>query len=311
MLDCVASRPIRPTPETGDLAAADASRRSVLRPPPNPARTRPRAPTRNPPCPRPPTSSRTASSASATPPARSTPSSSASSASCARAARRSRSASRRPQGHREAVRVAAQGLEKRLETQRKQIEKRTQKLRSELEKNPAVKRARDAPQGRDQAVRAGRHRRPEPLQIASTSDLERIDRKISAHQQAGEGDGRRKRSNGAATYRRSVPSRPRRSTRRARRHSPPPGPRLSEPRVAELAAMASFHGLDFLRLDELLSDEERLARDTRARVGDARVPAADPGARAPRRLVPDGARARRSPSSACSAPTSRATAARA
>ena len=26
--------------------------------------------------------------------------------------------------------------------------------------------------------------------------------------------------------------------------------------------MASFHGVDFLRLDELLSDEERLARDT-------------------------------------------------
>src|SRR4029453_11961263 len=41
--------------------------------------------------------------------------------------------------------------------------------------------------------------------------------------------------------------------------STPPGPSCL---CVSFGAMANFQGLDFLRLDELLSDEERLARDT-------------------------------------------------
>jgi len=91
-------------------------------------------------------------------------------------------------------------IEKRFETQRKQIEKRTQKLRSELEKNPAVKRLetfrKDASKQFEQGVSTVLHR----LQIASKSDLDRIDRKISAiNKQMKEMGGRRKRANGTAT----------------------------------------------------------------------------------------------------------------
>lgn len=99
-------------------------------------------------------------------------------------------------------RIASQrkGLEKRFETQRKQIEKRTQKLRSELEKNPAVKRLetlrKDAAKQFEQGVTGVLNR----LQIASTSDLQKIDRKISLiNKQVKEMGQRRKRSNGAAT----------------------------------------------------------------------------------------------------------------
>jgi DNA repair ATPase RecN len=99
-------------------------------------------------------------------------------------------------------RIASQrkDLEKRFETQRKQIEKRTQKLRSELEKNPAVKRLetlrKDAAKQFEQGVTGVLNR----LQIASTSDLQKIDRKISLiNKQVKEMGQRRKRSNGAAT----------------------------------------------------------------------------------------------------------------
>ena len=92
-------------------------------------------------------------------------------------------------------------IEKRLETQRKQFEKRTQKLRSELEKNPAVKRLetfrKDATKQFEQRVTGVLNR----LQIASTSDLEKIDRKISLINKQVKEMGKRKRStsNGAAT----------------------------------------------------------------------------------------------------------------
>jgi DNA repair ATPase RecN len=97
-------------------------------------------------------------------------------------------------------RVASQrkDLEKRLETQRKQFEKRTQKLRTELEKYPAVKRLetirKDAARQFEQGVTTVLNR----LQIASKSDLDRIDRKISAINKQMKEMGRRKRSNGAA-----------------------------------------------------------------------------------------------------------------
>lgn len=91
-------------------------------------------------------------------------------------------------------------IEKRFETQRKQIEKRTQKLRSELEKNPTLKRLetirKDATKQFEQSVSTVLNR----LQIASKSDLDRIDRKISAiNKQMKEMGGRRKRANGTAT----------------------------------------------------------------------------------------------------------------
>ena len=90
-------------------------------------------------------------------------------------------------------------IEKRLETQRKQFEKRTQKLRTELEKYPAVKRLetirKDATKQFEQGVSTVLNR----LQIASKSDLDRIDRKISLINKQMKEMGRRKRSNGAAT----------------------------------------------------------------------------------------------------------------
>jgi len=99
-------------------------------------------------------------------------------------------------------RIATQrkDIEKRLETQRKQFEKRTQKLRTELEKYPAVKRLetirKDATKQFEQSVSTVLNR----LQIASKSDLDRIDRKISAiNKQMKEMGGRRKRANGTAT----------------------------------------------------------------------------------------------------------------
>jgi len=98
-------------------------------------------------------------------------------------------------------RIASQrkDLEKRLETQRKQFEKRTHKLRTELEKYPAVKRLetirKDATKQFEQSVSTVLHR----LQIASKSDLDRIDRKISLINKQMKEIGRRKRPNGAAT----------------------------------------------------------------------------------------------------------------
>jgi DNA anti-recombination protein RmuC len=70
-------------------------------------------------------------------------------------------------------------LEKRFASERKRIERRTQKLRSELGKNPAVKRLdtmrKDATRQFEQGVTDVLG----ALQIASKSDLQRIDRKIS------------------------------------------------------------------------------------------------------------------------------------
>jgi hypothetical protein len=90
-------------------------------------------------------------------------------------------------------------IEKRIETQRKQFEKRTQKLRTELEKYPAVQRLetirKDATRQFEQRVTGVLNR----LQIASTSDLQKIDRKISLINKQMKEMGRRKRSNGAAT----------------------------------------------------------------------------------------------------------------
>ncbi len=90
-------------------------------------------------------------------------------------------------------------IEKRFASQRKQLEKRTQKLRTELEKYPAVKRIetlrKDASKQFEQGVSGVLNR----LQIASKSDLDRIDRKISVINKQMKEMGRRKRSNGAAT----------------------------------------------------------------------------------------------------------------
>ena len=90
-------------------------------------------------------------------------------------------------------------IEKRIETQRKQFEKRTQKLRTELEKYPAVKRLdairKDATKQFEQGVTGVLNR----LQIASKSDLDRIDRKISLINKQMKEIGRRKRPNGAAS----------------------------------------------------------------------------------------------------------------
>ena len=90
-------------------------------------------------------------------------------------------------------------IEKRIETQRKQFEKRTQKLRNELEKYPAVKRLetirKDATKQFEQSVTGVLNR----LQIASKSDLDRIDRKISAINKQMKEMGRRKRSTSDAT----------------------------------------------------------------------------------------------------------------
>jgi hypothetical protein len=89
-------------------------------------------------------------------------------------------------------------LEKRLESQRKQFEKRTQKLRNEIEKNPAVKRIealrKDATKQFEQSVTGVLNR----LQIASKSDLDRIDRKISLINKQMKEMGRRKRPSGTA-----------------------------------------------------------------------------------------------------------------
>jgi hypothetical protein len=92
-------------------------------------------------------------------------------------------------------------LGKRLETQRKQIEKRTQRLRSELEKSPAFKRLDTIRKDAAKQIEQGVADVLNALQIASRSDLQRVDRKISAlSKQVKEmSSGKRKRSNGAAS----------------------------------------------------------------------------------------------------------------
>jgi len=91
-------------------------------------------------------------------------------------------------------------LEKRLETQRKQIEKRTQKLRAEIEKYPAVQRLDAIRKDATKQFEQGASRVLNSLQIASKSDLDRIDRKISAINKQMKEMGRRpKRSTSQAT----------------------------------------------------------------------------------------------------------------
>ncbi len=90
-------------------------------------------------------------------------------------------------------------IEKRFSTQRKQIEKRTEKLRTGIEKNPAVKRLdalrKDATKQIEQRVSGVLG----ALQIASKSDLQRIDRKISQISKKLKEMDRSKRSNGSAS----------------------------------------------------------------------------------------------------------------
>jgi hypothetical protein len=91
-------------------------------------------------------------------------------------------------------------IEKRLDTQRKQFEKRTAKLRAEIEKNPAVKRLDAIRKDATKQFEQGASRVLNSLQIASKSDLDRIDRKISAiNKQMKEMGGRRKRPTSEAT----------------------------------------------------------------------------------------------------------------
>ena len=90
-------------------------------------------------------------------------------------------------------------LGKRLETQRKQIEKRTQKLRNELEKNPAIKRLDAIRKDAAKQIEQGVADVLNALQIASRSDLQRVDRKISALSKQVKEMNKRKRSNGSAS----------------------------------------------------------------------------------------------------------------
>ena len=87
-------------------------------------------------------------------------------------------------------------LNKRLETRRKDFEKRTQKLRSELEKNPAVKRLEALRQEAARQIARGVNDVLSALRIASKSDVQRIDRKISQLNRKLKEMDRAKRSNG-------------------------------------------------------------------------------------------------------------------
>jgi uncharacterized phage infection (PIP) family protein YhgE len=90
-------------------------------------------------------------------------------------------------------------IEKRFEAQRKLLAKRTEKLRTGIEKNPAVKRLdalrKDATKQIEQRVSDVLG----ALQIASKSDLQRIDRKISQISKKLKEMDRGKRSNGSAS----------------------------------------------------------------------------------------------------------------
>jgi DNA repair ATPase RecN len=90
-------------------------------------------------------------------------------------------------------------LGKRLETQRKQIEKRTQKLRGELEKNAAIKRLDAIRKDAAKQIEQGVSDVLNALQIASRSDLQRVDRKISALSKQVKEMSKRKRPNGSAS----------------------------------------------------------------------------------------------------------------
>jgi len=77
-----------------------------------------------------------------------------------------------------------QTIEKRIQKRRKSIEKQTRKevgrLRSEFDKNPLVRRARTLQKDVNKQVEASVDNLLGLFQIASKSDMERIDRKLSA-----------------------------------------------------------------------------------------------------------------------------------
>jgi len=90
-------------------------------------------------------------------------------------------------------------IEKRFETQRKQFERRTQKLRGEIGKNPAVKRIDALRKDATKQIEQGVSDVLSALQIASKSDLQRIDRKISQLGKKLKEMDRGKRTNGSAS----------------------------------------------------------------------------------------------------------------
>jgi chromosome segregation ATPase len=70
-------------------------------------------------------------------------------------------------------------LEKRLDSGRKDLEKRAKKLQKEVRKNPAVKRLEELRKDAEKRYADGVESVLKALQIASKSDVQRIDRKIS------------------------------------------------------------------------------------------------------------------------------------
>lgn len=71
------------------------------------------------------------------------------------------------------------GLEKRVESGRKDLEKRTRKLRAEVRKSPTFKRLESLRKDAARRYEEGVETFLNALQIASKSDVQRIDRKIS------------------------------------------------------------------------------------------------------------------------------------
>ena len=70
-------------------------------------------------------------------------------------------------------------IEKQFAAQRRDLEKRARKLRSEIEKNPTVKRLESARKDARKQFEQGVADFLETLRIASKSDVQRIDRKLS------------------------------------------------------------------------------------------------------------------------------------
>ena len=77
------------------------------------------------------------------------------------------------------VRARRRDLEKQLRSGRKDLEKRTRKLRSEVLSSPALKRLETLRKDVQQQVTDAADNLLRVLQIASRSDVERIDRKLS------------------------------------------------------------------------------------------------------------------------------------
>jgi alanyl-tRNA synthetase len=77
------------------------------------------------------------------------------------------------------VRARRRDLERTLRSGRKDLEKRTRKLRSEVLGSPALKRLETLRKDLQRQVEGGVDNVLRVLQIASKSDVERIDRKLS------------------------------------------------------------------------------------------------------------------------------------